>query len=76
MKPIKDLSKHLKGKIVQKVDTSACNCVWMFFADGSILLLEAESVGHGLVGPVPYEATAEEYAEATKPAPVTPRPRG
>lgn len=66
MERIKNLNKWMKDKTAVKVDESAANCTWFFFKDESILLLEAEAVGHGLYGCIPYEATEKDYNEANK----------
>ena len=59
MKPIKQLNKFMKGKTVKRVDTSAVNCTTIHFTDGTSVLLEAENVGNGIHGPVPYEVPAK-----------------
>lgn len=56
MKLIKNLEKHIGGKIVKKVDTtSAANGITIEFTDGTRVWLEAEAIGHGLYAPVAYD---------------------
>lgn len=60
MNQINNLDKWMKGKTVKSVDSTACNCIFMFFTDDTILCIETENVGV-MYGPVPYEVTKEYY---------------
>lgn len=45
----------LKGKTIDRVDDSAANCTTFYFTDGTACMMEAENLGHGLIGPIYYE---------------------
>ena len=51
---VNSLSKSLVGKTIKAIDESNVNCVNIEFTDGTELLLEAENVGHGLIGIIGY----------------------
>lgn len=42
--------QELVGKTISKVDTSAVNCVYLAFTDGTSIVLDTEAEGYGLYG--------------------------
>ena len=53
-KPVKKLTPHMVGRTIKAIDESSCNCISIEFTDGTELLLEVESAGHGLHTNVGY----------------------
>ena len=45
------------GKTIEKVDTTAVNCVTFYFTDGTSACLEAENAGFGLCGVSAYKVS-------------------
>ena len=68
MQRIKKLHRWMVGKTVELVNDQFMNCTYILFTDGSIVCLEAEHQGFGLMGSVPYSMTLEEYQESQQPA--------
>lgn len=60
-KMLNSLSESMIGKTIKAIDESSVNCLNIEFTDGTSLLLEAENVGHGLIGIMGYIPKSNNY---------------
>lgn len=51
---VPSMAKYMVGKTIKAIDETAANCLNIEFTDGTELLLEVESAGHGIYTNVGY----------------------